>query len=308
MAAFGAGFATASQANAAPAVSAPAPATAAEPPVGPRLYSLASRVQRVFPEVAHDILFAGITRLADYQDVRYATQYLDRLEPIRELDAHRNGQFALLRETGRQLALWMTYEDAIRVADLKIRRSRFERVERESRAKPAQLVRINDFLHPRIEEMSDILPAGIGGWLLRSRWAGAVVDRLTRRGKVVPTTSLHGYLQLYTIASLRPGRRRSLRFGREQAAIEAWLAQLPPLADREYELALAVAACPRLLKGYGDTHARGLKNFDAVMAALPTLRGRPDAASRLRALQDAALADDTGEKLAKVLSDLPPGA
>ncbi len=307
LAAFEAGFATASQAAAEPAVAAPSPETAAEPPVGPRLYSLASRVQRGFPEAAHDILFAGITRLADYQDVRYATQYLDRLEPIREVDGHWNGEFALLRETGRQLALWMAYEDAIRVADLKIRRSRFERVERESRARPAQLVRINDFLHPRIEEMSDILPAGTGRWLLRSRWARAVVDRLTRRGKVVPTTSLHGYLQLYAIASLRPGRRRSLRFGREQVAIDAWLAQLPALAEREYELALAVAACPRLLKGYGDTHARGLKNFDTVMAAWPALRGRADAASRLRALQDAALADDTGEKLAKALSDVPPG-
>ncbi len=308
LAAFGAGFAEASTPAARPAVTAPAAEPAPEPPVGPRLYALASRVQRAFPEATHDILFVGITRLADYQDVRYATQYLDRLDPIREADTHRNGEFTLLRETSRHLALWMAFEDAIRVADLKIRRTRFERVERESRAKPAQLVRINDFLHPRVEEMSDILPASVGGWLLRSRWARSVVDWFTRSGKVVPTTSLHGFLQLYAIASLRPGRRRSLRFGREQRAIDAWLAELPGLAEREYDLALAVAACPRLLKGYGDTHARGLKNFDTVMAAVPALRGRVDAASRLHALQEAALADDTGEKLAKALADAPPSA
>jgi indolepyruvate ferredoxin oxidoreductase beta subunit len=308
LAAFGAGFAEARKGASVPTPTVTASAPEAEERVGPRLYALASRVHRAFPTVAHDILFAAITRLADYQDVQYATEYLDRLEPIREADAdHGHGTFALLREAGRHLALWMAYEDAIRVADLKIRRTRFERVEREARATGAQVVRINDFVHPRVEELSDILPAGVGRWLLRSAWARSTVDRLTRRGKVVPTTSLHGFLQLYIIAALRPGRRRSLRFGREQEAIDAWLSQLPALAEREYDLALAIAACPRLLKGYGDTHARGLKNFDAVMATVPALRGRADAAARLRALQDAALADDTGEKLAKALSDLPPG-
>jgi indolepyruvate ferredoxin oxidoreductase beta subunit len=275
--------------------------------VGPRLFALASRVQRTFPPEAYDILFAGITRLADYQDVRYAGQYLDRLEAIRDLEArHAPRAHALLREVARQLALWMSYEDAIRVADLKIRRTRFERVQREARATPTQVLRINDFLHPRVEEMSDIMPAGLGRWLLRSGWARAVIDRFTRSGKIVSTTSLAGFLQLYAIASLRPGRRRSLRFAREQQQIDAWLTQVSALADQDFALALAVAGCPRLLKGYGDTHARGTRNFEQVIAAVTLLRGRADAAHQIRTLCDAALADDTGEKLTAALATALP--
>jgi len=258
----------------------------------------------MFPPESHPILLSGITRTADYQDVRYATQYLDRLDPVRDTDAqHGHGDFTLLRETGRHLALWMTYEDAIRVADLKIRRTRFERVQGEARATGRQLLRINDYLHPRIEELSDILPAAIGRWLRRTAWARSVVEFLTRRGKIVSTTSLGGFLQLYAIASLRPGRRRSLRFQREQQQIATWLAQLLTLAPDDYALALAVAECPRLLKGYGDTHALGVRNFDAVMAAVPKLRNRTDPAASVRILRDAALADDPGAKLASALRE-----
>jgi len=301
LAAFAAGFAEAGRVEPAPPASAALPSIA----VGPLVRELAARADSAFPPASHAIVLAGLTRLADYQDVRYATQYLDRLEPIRDVDAkHGDGGFALLRETGRHLALWMAYEDAIRVADLKTRRTRFERVHGESRATGGQLLRINDYLHPRIEELSDILPAGLGRWLLRTAWARWVVDRLTSRGKIVTTTSLGGFLQLYVIASLRPGRRRSLRFQREQQKIEAWLAQVLAIAPDDYALALAVAECPRLVKGYGDTHALGNRNFDAVMAALPTVRRHADPAASVRKLRDAALADDTGTKLAAALGEM----
>jgi indolepyruvate ferredoxin oxidoreductase beta subunit len=301
LAAFEAGFAEAGRTHAPPPAAASPPAT----PVGPRLRELAARVDRTFPPISHPILLAGITRLADYQDVRYAAQYVDRLEPVRDADAkHGGSDFALLRETGRHLALWMSYEDAIRVADLKTRRARFERVHDEARATGGQVLRINDYLHPRVDELSDILPAGIGRWLLRTTWARHIVERLTRRGKIVATTSLGGFLQLYAIASLRPGRRRSLRFQREQQRIEAWLGQVLALAPADYKLAVAVAECPRLVKGYGDTHALGDRNFDAVMAALPAVRRAADPAARLRQLRDAALADDTGTKLAAALGGM----
>ena len=139
------------------------PDVVAKPKVGPRLQALAAKIENDFPAASHDILFAGISRLADYQDEAYAADYLRWLEPIRDLDQqHGNGDYSLLRETGRYLALWMSYEDAIRVADLKIRRSRFDRVQKEVRASGEQLVRINEFLHPGPQEIADILPAGLG--------------------------------------------------------------------------------------------------------------------------------------------------
>jgi len=39
------------------------------------------------------------------------------------------------------------------------------------------------------------------------------------------------------------------------------------------------------------------------MTALPMLRGQSDAAVRVRKLREAALADDTGERLAHALAD-----
>ena len=112
--------------------------------------TLAARAESTFPGISHSILLAGLLRLGDYQDERYAAEYLDRLDGIRDLDSEYGpGEFTLLRETGRYLALWMSYEDAIRVADLKIRRARFERVRDEAQAGDDQLVRIKEYLHPR---------------------------------------------------------------------------------------------------------------------------------------------------------------
>lgn len=271
------------------------------PGIGPRLQGLAARIREDFPPATHAIVLAGIQRLADYQDERYAAEYLDRLEPIRDVD---HGDFVLLRETGRYLALGLSYEDAIRVADLKIRRTRFERVHRESRVKESQVLRINEFLHPRVQEIADILPAGFGRWLLSTGWARGFVQRFTRHGRVLQTTSLRGFLQLYAIASLRPWRRRSLRFQRERKRINDWLALIPALAREDYALALEVAECPRLVKGYGDTHLLGSRNFDAVIGALPRLRGMPDAAAHLKRLREAALADDTGQKLSDAMREV----
>ena len=103
------------------------------------------------------------------------------------------------------------------------------------------------------------------------------------------------------MAALRPTRRQALRFRQEQARIREWLDRVTALAPDDYPLALSVAAAPRLVKGYGDTRARGNRNYDIVMAMIPALRQVPDAAGRFAALCQAALADDTGEKLAAAL-------
>jgi indolepyruvate ferredoxin oxidoreductase beta subunit len=131
-----------------------------------------------------------------------------------------------------------------------------------------------------------------------------LIERLTQHGRIVKTTSLGGFLQLYALASLRRWRRRSLRFGRENKKINEWLAQIPALAREDYALAREVAECPRLVKGYGDTHRLGNRNFDAVMGAVPKLRGTAGAADRLKKLREAALADESGRKLSDALREV----
>jgi indolepyruvate ferredoxin oxidoreductase, beta subunit len=300
LAAFSAGFEAATKSSAKVAAQSQGKRKA-----GPRLRALAARIEESFPASSHDILLAGIERLADYQDERYAAEYVDYLEDVRDLDAqHGHKDFALLPETARYLALWMSYEDAIRVADLKTRRARFDRVQKDSRSNEKQLLQINEFLYPRIEEVTDILPAGLGRWVLRRQWAKRVIARFTGHGRIVQTTSLRGFLQLYLIASLRPRRRKTLRFHEERKRFTEWLATLTALAPANPQLALEVAEAPRVLKGYGDTYVRGRKSFDAMMAALPRLRQRSDGGTCLKKLREAALADESGGKFAATLLEV----
>ena len=298
LAAFGAGYEVAASRGA------PGPDTAAPGTVlGPRLAAHAERIARAFPPTVAPILAAGVRRTADYQDERYATDYLERLETVRRLDErHGDGRWRLLSETARYLALWMSYEDTIRVADLKTRRTRFERVRAEVHAGAAQVLHINEFMHPRVQEIADTLPAGIGRRLLANGLAQALLGRLAHKGRVVQTTSLRGFLLLYCVAALRGMRRKTLRFQTEHARIAEWLARIEALAALDYELAVEVAETQRLVKGYGDTHARGTRHFEALMAVLPALSARGNAAARLRSLREAALADESGRQLEQLLA------
>lgn len=273
-------------------------AATALPAVGPRLAALVRRIEAEFPAAVQATLRIAIVRLADYQDIEYAGEYLDRLAPLRGCGAE------LLDETARCLALWMSYEDTIRVADLKTRRTRFDRVAGEVKLAPGQQLDINEFMHPRLEEIADTLPTGLGRWLLATRWARGCVLPFTRKGRVVRTSSLRGYLLLYLVASLRGIRRRTLRFQTEHQRIGEWLAAIERLSASHPALALEVARAQRLVKGYGDTHARGWGNFQRLMAVLPRLQAAPHGERQLRDLSQAALADDSGQALDKLLASV----
>ena len=87
---------------------------------------------------------------------------------LRDLDARHGGearQWELTCAAARYLATAMAYDDVIRVADLKTRATRFERVRQEVGARPDQLVYTTEFMHPRLEEICGTLPAGLGRWL-----------------------------------------------------------------------------------------------------------------------------------------------
>jgi len=157
-----------------------------------------------------------------------------------------------------------------------------------------------------VQEIADTLPASLGRWLLRSGWPRRLVERFTAKGRVVKTSSVGGFLMLYMVAALKPTRPRSLRFKAEQALLETWLAMIARTAERDYGLAVEVAMIRTLVKGYSDTHERGRKNFETLMAMLPDLIGTPGAAARLAALRKAALADDTGAALSAALKPTRP--
>jgi indolepyruvate ferredoxin oxidoreductase, beta subunit len=211
----------------------------------------------------------------------------------------------LLEETARGLALWMTYEDIVRVADLKIRSSRFKRVAQEVNLKDQQVLEIREYLHPRFEEVADSLPRALGAWLMRSQFLQALMKPFLGEGKVLETSSLRGFMQLYLLAATRSWRPRSLRYAHEHEAMMHWCIQIESLSKSRPQLALELARAQRLIKGYSDTQQRGRRNFQTLLRVLPVLMADPDgdlaAAQKFKRLAEAALADDVGAGLQAAL-------
>ena len=80
-------------------------------------------------------------------------------------------------------------------------------------------------------------------------------------------------------------------------------------ARRSPAFALEIAECARLIKGYGDTHARGLANYRSIEARVirPALAGNlplERATDAVASARTAALLDPEGEGLAKCLSEV----
>ncbi|MFJ3315627.1 indolepyruvate oxidoreductase subunit beta family protein [Herbaspirillum huttiense] len=249
---------------------------------------------QAYPDPVAAIAVEGVRRLIDYQDPDYAALYLQRLAALATAPGGQDTE--LLAESARYLALWMSYEDTIRVADIKTRSSRFNRVRSDVRAKEEQLVDINEFMHPRLEEICETLPAGLGRWLARPHWAHRLVRRYTQEGRVIKTSSLPGFLLLYGLSRWRRFRRVTLRYAQETERIERWWQRVTALAAVNPALALEVAQCQRLVKGYSDTHVRGLRNYETLMQVVDR-HARALAPAVLRELRDAALADEHGHKL-----------
>ena len=134
---------------------------------------------------------------------------------------------------------------------------------------------MQDFFKPGVREIADILPPRLARLLLRRaerspRLASAHV------GMKVRTTTVSGYLRVWLLARLRPWRRRTYRYQLEQAASSAGSASFSARPSKgETALASEIAELARLIKGYGDTHARGPANYARIVETLvePALAG-----------------------------------
>jgi len=271
----------------------------------PRMQGLLDEIKHDFPVPAWPMMVAGLRRTLEFQDERYAREYLEHMRGILTLDETFGGaakSWALTLAAARYVAVAMAYDDVIRVADLKTRASRFARVRGETQASDDQLVYATEYMHPRLDEVCGTLPKAIGAAILRSRGLSRALQPFFRKGRYVRSGTLHGFLMLYFLAGMRRFRRSTLRHAAERDALHSWLGQISDTAHHDYDLAVEVVQCRRLVKGYSDTHERGDSKYQRLRLAASQLLGTRDAAAQLRAMREAALADSHGEKLDRLMA------
>ncbi len=255
-----------------------------------------------FPAPVHTMMALGLARLTDYQGSAYAALYVQRL--ARVLEAERAADpagaqgFAITTEMARWLALWMAFDDIVRVADLKSRESRWRRVRTEVRAKDDDLLQVWDHFKPGVPEFAALLPpalaARLQAWDRRRIADGKPAWALPLK---VGTHSVRGMLALRALASLKWLRVRGSRYANEQAMIERWLEGVVQGARRHWALGHEVALCGRLIKGYGATNERGKENLLHVLDHLAQGPDAPAAAQAVAAAREAALKDEAGTAL-----------
>lgn len=294
---------------------------AAQPAAGRAAPDMWAPLLATLPASMRENAAHGVVRVLDYQDAAYARQYVERLQRLASAAGDAQGQPTVaqaLAEAARYLALWMTYEDVIRVADLKSRRSRVERIRGEARARDGEIVRIVEYFKPGVDELASVLPEGLGRRLRDWAVKNNRLDTLNR-GMYLPSTHVGGFLMLRMLAKMRRMRRSSLRFREEQEAIERWLAALGKMLPASPVFAAALAEVPHVLKGYGDTYRRGRASFARIFDTLveralqSSAAPGADAAQELRGAIAAALAEPEGRQLEKTLEQagivpLPPVA
>jgi indolepyruvate ferredoxin oxidoreductase, beta subunit len=259
-----------------------------------------------FPAPVHEMLALGHARMLEYQGAAYAQLYIDRLKQVLQAeqaaDTSATNNFATTREMARWLALWMAFDDIVRVADLKSRASRWQRVVGEVKANDDDLLKVFDHFKPGVPEFAALLPAALAhkltAWDRRRILKGKTPWALPLK---VGTHSIIGMLSLRTLASLTWLRVRGSRYATEQSMIEQWLQGVVQGTQRHWQLGHEIALCGRLIKGYGSTNDRGKDNLLHVLQHLAQGEDAHQAASAVQAARTAALADDAGKALDSAL-------
>jgi indolepyruvate ferredoxin oxidoreductase beta subunit len=254
----------------------------------------------------------GHARVTSYQNAAYGRLFMQRVQALQvaeqAADPSTQRQGALAQEAARWLALWMAYDDIVRVADLKSRSSRSDRVRTEVNARHDDLLKVYEHFKPGVAEFASVLPQGLAkhllAWDARRVAAGKQAWALPLK---VGSHSVSGMLALRFLACLKWLRPTSSRFAAEQALIDRWLAAVQAGTRADWALGMALAECGRLIKGYGSTNERAKHNLLHIVDQLAqperfaTSEGCALTVAAVRAARDAALKDEAGTALDSTL-------
>jgi hypothetical protein len=245
------------------------------------------------PEGAAAVVSEGILVLMDYQGASYARLYVERL-----------GRFTgkgLAPETFGEMARLMTsrmaYEDAIRIAQLKL----FEYRDSEGRIASREDKKF------RFDELVDALPEIAADPIL------TVLDKIgwARRRVSIPfsTKSRFGIRRLKIEAWLRRWRMFSIRYGEERRWVERWLHMISRSLVKQPAATSAVVETATMVQGFGDAYRQGLADWHAVIDGLvkPTFDGvlpLADLAAAIAQARAAAMPDPRQASLKRAIAQI----
>ena len=212
------------------------------------------------PESVVPVASDAIHVLTEYQGADYAKLYVERLK---RFVGKRGVSEAMLGDIARLMAMRMSYEDAVRIAQLKLL---------ELEAYP-DTPRADDVRKLRLDEMVEALPTVVAEPLLdvlgRIGW---VRKRVSIRFSTANRFSIR---RLKIEASLKRWRRYSIRYSRERLWVERWLHMIDRALNRQPAAAATIVETATMVQGYGDAYRYGLADWHAIIDGLakPTFDG-----------------------------------
>jgi hypothetical protein len=200
------------------------------------------------PDAIAPVVSDGIHRLIDYQGPSYAQLYVDRL---RRFVGRGGVDDAMFGEIARLMATRMSFDDPIRIAQLKLC---------EADAAP------DDVRQFRVDELVGALPAAVAEPVL------GVLDTFGWVHKPVSirfsTASRWGLRRLKIEASLRRWRLFSVRYGDERAWVERWLHMIDRALVKQPAAAAEIVQTATMMQGYGDPYRLGLADWHLIIDSL----------------------------------------
>jgi hypothetical protein len=247
------------------------------------------------PDAVRPIAVEAMNMLVEYQGTAYAQLYLDRLKRFvgrRTLDE------TLFGEIARLMAARMSYEDPIRMAQLKL-------AEAERRNRRPQDTYADDVWRFRLDEMVSSLPGTVADPVLSCiEYMGWLHMPVTRRFRTDSRLSIR---RLRIEAALRRWRLRSVRYAKERAWVERWLHMIDRSLTKRPEAVSTIVQTATMIQGYGHVYRQGLADWHLIIDQLakPAFDGKlklPDLAGAVEEARAAAMPDPRQAALKRAIA------
>ncbi len=249
------------------------------------------------PDSAASVVSDAIHQLIEYQGAAYAQLYVDRL---RRFVGKPGVDEAMFGEIARLMAMRMSYQDPIRIAQLKL-------AEWDPGAGDPPARAADDVRKFRLDELVEALPAAVAEPLLDLlEWRGWTRKQVSIRFSTKNRWSIR---RLKIEASLRRWRRFSVRYARERVWVERWLHMIDRALTRQPDSASAIVQTATMVQGYGGAYRGGLADWHAIIDGLakPTFDGvlpLGDLASAVAEARAAALPDPRQAALKRTIAEI----